>query len=111
MEKTSKTKLYFIQDLSFGSRKQVYSGSSGTGRNFKMIQSDYGKYAMHPQPKSRCKEMIKEIEKNAKGRKGLGTSTFKWNLVRMTEIDLCNFYTDEEHNKFYALKEQQIKLK
>jgi hypothetical protein len=111
MEKTSKTKLYFIQDLSFGSRKQVYSGSSGTGRNFKMFQSDYGKYAMQPQPKSRCKEMIKEIEKNAKGRSGLGTSTFKWDLVPMTEIDLCNFYTDDAQKTFDNLKKQQLKLK
>ena len=105
------TKLYFLQDLSFGNCKQVYSGHSGTGRNFRINQGDYGKYAMNPITKADCKELAKRIEKDAKGRSGLRNCTFKWNIIPMTEIDLCNFYTKEEQNEFNKLKEEQLKLK
>ena len=105
-----KQKLYFIQDLSFGSSRQVYSGHSGTGRNFNMTVGDYGKYAMHPQPKSRCKEMIAEIEKDAKGKNGKGSLTFKWNIVPMTEIELSNFYEKHQQEAYDKLREEQFKL-
>ena len=105
------TKLYFLQDLSFGSRQQVYSGHSGTGRNFRINMGDYGKYAMKPTTKTRCNELAKRIEKDAKGKLGKGTCVFKWNIVPMIEIDLCNFYRPEDQKEFDNLKEEQLKLK
>lgn len=96
-------KLYFIQDLSFGSVEQVYSGHSGTGSNLKMYQGDYGKYAMKPKTKPECEALIKKIEKDAKGK-----MTFKWNLIPMTEINLCNFYSAEEQDAYDKLKTEQL---
>ena len=95
-------KLYFIQDLSCCSSEQVYSGHSGTGKNFKMYQGDYGKYAMKPLTKPECETLIKKVEKDAKGK-----FTFKWNIVPMTEINLCNFYSEEESNAYYELQNKQ----
>lgn len=103
-----KTKLYFLQDLSCGSSKQVYSGHSGTGKKFRMYMSDYGKYAMNPSPYDKCIELQNKIEKDAKG-----TCTFKWNIVPMTEIDLSNFYEDNvnwNQGAFDKLKEEQLNL-
>mgnify|MGYP007071663518 CR=1 FL=1 len=107
MKKTTKpVQLFFLQDLSFGSPKQVYSGHSGKGKKFSMNQSDYGKYAMQPRSKEDCEKLAKSIEKDAQG----GSSTFQWNVVPMTEIDLCNFYEKEEHDAYYKLQAEQKEL-
>lgn len=101
------TKLYFVVDTSFARGNQVYSGHSGTGKRFRIDMSDYGKYAMRPSTKTVCKALIKRIEKAAKG-----TCEFKWEIVPMTQIDLCNFYEDTSWNQeaYDKLKEEQLKL-
>lgn len=106
------TKLYFLIDSSFARGNQVYSEHSGTGKRFQMHMSDYGKYAMMPMPKKSCIELKKRIEKDAKG-KSNNKITFKWNIVPMTEIDLCNFYEDRSWNQaaYNKLKQEQLKLK
>jgi hypothetical protein len=104
------TKLYFLVDSSFARGNQVYSGHSGTGKKFKMFMSDYGKYAMTPTTKTACKDLIKKIEKDAKG-KNNNKINFQWNIVPMTEIDLCNFYEQAHYDAYQKLKEEQLKLK
>lgn len=106
------TKLYFVVDKSFARGNQVYSGHSGTGTRFEMHMSDYGKYAMRPSTKTTCKELIKRIENDSKG-KSNQKRTFKWEIVPMTQIDLCNFYEDTSWNQeaYDKLKQEQLKLK
>lgn len=101
-------KLYFVVDKSFARGNQVYSGHSGTGRKFQMHMSDYGKYAMIPSTKEVCEKLIQKIEKDAKS-----TTSFDWEIVPMTQIDLCNFYEDIpwNHDAYYKLKKEQQKLK
>lgn len=105
--KNSQEKLYFVVDKTFARGNQVYSGHNGTGRNFKMYMSDYGKYAMVPATKKECEDLINSIEKAAKG-----TCNFEWELVPMTEIKLCNFYEDTAWNydAFEKMKQEQLKL-
>ena len=103
----SSEKLYFVVDKSFARGNQVYSGHSGTGKKFQMHMSDYGKYAMVPATKKECEDLIKRIEKDAKG-----TCEFDWELVPMIDIQLCNFYENSKWNyeAFKKLKEEQLKL-
>lgn len=103
-QKINTQKLYFIQDLHSFDSRTVYSGHSGKGKKFKIIQGDYGKYAMKPTSKSNCQELIKSIEKDSKG-----LTKFQWNIVPMTEIKLCNFYEDTEWNfdAYYKLQDEQ----
>ena len=106
-----KEKLYFLQDVSFPSgSRQVYSGHGGTGRRFSITVSDYGKYAMYPRSHKKCIELKRQIEIDAKGRKGLGKTKFQWKIIPITDISLCNFWTTEEHHAFDALQEEQKKL-
>lgn len=102
-----KEKLYFVVDQSFARGNQVYSGHSGTGKKFQMHMSDYGKYAMIPATKEDCEKLINKIEKDAKG-----TCEFKWKIIPMTEIELCNFYEDTEWNydAYQKLKQEQLNL-
>lgn len=102
-EKTEK--LYFIQDLSSFDSKTVYSGHSGKGKKFLMYQSDYGKYAMKPATEEVCEKIRLKIERDANM-----AFEFKWKLIPITEIDLCNFYSDEEYQEFKRLQEEQKKL-
>jgi len=106
------TKVYFVVDKSFARGNQVYSGHSGTGKKFQMFMSDYGKYAMIPTTKTACKDIIKRIEKDAKGKSNQQT-TFDWVIVPMTQIDLCNFYEDTRWNQevYDNLKKEQLKIK
>jgi hypothetical protein len=99
-------RLFFLQDVSEGfSPRQVYSGHSGTGRNFKFYMSDYGKYAMRPTTRAKCKELIEKIEKDAKGK-----FKFKWNIVPITDIELTNFYEDTAWNyeAYEKIRQEQI---
>lgn len=97
-------KLYFLQDLLMGN-KAVYSGHEGTGKKFKMYQSDYGKYAMNPATREECEKLIKKIEKDAKE-----NCKFQWNIIPITEIQLCNFYSDAEYDAFEKLQKEQSTL-
>ena len=105
-------KLYLIRDNSFARENQVYSGHKGTGKRFSMTMSDYGKYAMIPKGKKTCEDLIRTIEKAAKGRNNHPTN-FDWEIVPMTEIDLCNFYEDTPWNyeAYQKLKKEQLKIK
>jgi len=107
------TKLYFVVDKSFARGNQVYSGHSGTGKKFKMFMSDYGKYAMTPTTKTACKDLIKRVEKDAKGRskQHIYKTTFDWVIVPMIQIDLCNFYEEAHYDAYQKLKEEQLKIK
>lgn len=104
-ETKTKEKLFFLQDLSSGSSRQVYSGHTGTGKKFKMYNSDYGKYAMQPATEAECKALITKIETAANG-----ACTFQWNIVPITEIDLVNFYEEADQDAFDALKKEQAEL-
>ena len=101
---SEKPQLFFLQDLLMGSRA-VYSGHDGTGKKFKMYQSDYGKYAMNPSTFEECEKLKEKIEKDAKG-----GCKFKWNIIPITKIDLCNFYEPEEYDAFEKLQQEQREL-
>jgi hypothetical protein len=104
-------KLYFLRDNSSAKGNQVYSGHNGTGKRFSITMSDYGKYAMKPSGKKTCEDLIRTIEKAAKGRNNQPIN-FKWEIVPMTQIDLCNFYEDTSWNQeaYDKLKKEQSKL-
>lgn len=104
-------KLFFLQDRSFGDSRQVYSGHSGKGKNFRMNQGDYGKYAMKPRSYEDCWKLAGKIEVDATNSKGELTFDFKWKVVPMTEIELCNFRTQEEQEAYDKLLEEQRLIK
>jgi hypothetical protein len=95
-------KLFFLRDLSAARGNQVYSGHTGTGKKFQMFHSDYGKYAMKPSSVQHCEALKVAIAKDAPK-----DMTFEWDIVPITEIDLCNFHTPEEHDAFEKLKLDQ----
>lgn len=107
---TTTEKLFFLQDLSFGSVRQVYSGHSGTGRNFKMYQSDYGKYAMSPRTLEECWKLAGVIEKDALGKNGKGVCKFEWKVIPITDVNLCNFWDEENQKDFDNLKKVQSSI-
>lgn len=94
-------KLYFLQDLLMGSRT-VYSGHSGIGKKFIMHQSDYGKYVMKPSTLTECELLKAKIEKSARGQ-----AKFNWNIIPITDINLCNFYGPDEQEAFEELQKEQ----
>lgn len=102
-ENQNTERLFFVQDL-FTNSKTVYSGHSGTGNKFTIHFGDYGKYAMKPTTKEKCEELIEKIEKANKGK-----FVFHWNIVPITEIELCNFYEDEQAKEYDALRKEQMK--
>jgi hypothetical protein len=107
---TTTEKLFFLQDLSFGSERQVYSGHSGTGRNFKMYQSDYGKYAMRPRTLEECWKLAGAIERDALGKNGKGECKFEWKVIPITDVNLYNFWDVENQKEFNNLKKVQSSI-
>jgi hypothetical protein len=103
---TQEKPLYYVKDKTFARENQVYSGHSGKGKNFNMNMSDYGKYAYAPRTEEECKKLIEKIKKDSLGKNNTQRE-FKWELEPCYNVELCNFYEDEDFDKREKLHKEQ----